>query len=115
MSGVNSDVDAIKNLWSDLAFEYRHMIALSKDEFVDSSDSSILEARQLYLILMKNYQSILEDDFVTDGSDNKLMRFSYMFNAITKEPANLVAVIVGSFSLLSMCAYIIIKKKKIHD
>lgn len=115
ISGVNSDVDAIKDLWSDLAFEYRHMIASAKDEFVDGSDSSIMEARQLYLILMKNYQSILEDDFVTDGSNNKLMRFSYMFNSITKEPANLVAIIVSSFSLLSMCAYIIIKKKKIHD
>ncbi len=69
--GLNSDVNAIASKWSGLKDEYSFMSSSSKYEFVNSNDSTITQARNLYQMVYSKYHDSLGDvNFVDDGQGN---------------------------------------------
>lgn len=112
-TGLNSDVTTIASKWTELANEYQYMINDSKSEFVNSSDSTIIEARNLYQLIYSKYQeSLSNNDFVDDGNGTKITQNSLNHSNFseTMSPNMLFGIIlmISQFILL----FVFLKRRK---
>lgn len=103
--------DALNSVWSELSDEYGYMISLSKHEFVNSSDSVIVEARTRYIHIINRYHL---SDFAVDENNTSMMSISIrnMNNNI-----NLVTLlsICISLSAISIAGLSMFMNKKKND
>ncbi len=111
-SGVNSDVSSIANKWDDLANEYKAMISLSKNEFVNSADETIVKARNLYTLIYSKYHDSLNDNnFVTDGNGSYLNQQSV--NIINVNSYLLPILLIGFVIIFSsISGYLLVRRKR---
>jgi len=56
--------------WAQLKSEYLSLSSAAKDEFVDSIDATIADARARYQVLINAYSTLAADNWLVDGDDN---------------------------------------------
>lgn len=104
----------LKAKWADLSYEYSEMIALSKTEFVDSTNASIVRARQHYQFIINKFGSDELTPFVTDGSNTLMSTNQNRFGlSITNDASTVVVTVVSLASIASLTSFIYIRKKKV--
>jgi endonuclease I len=65
-------LDGINIPWNELKEEYLWMSSNAKDDFKNSSNSDILNAKQRYQFLINKYAAFNEDNFMVDGNNQLL-------------------------------------------
>ena len=84
----------------------------SKLAFFTSDDSVIAEARTLYKLIVKKYQSETITDFATDGSGNKFDVVDLFIQAKNQNFVFYLATSMIFVTAISLTLILLLKKKK---
>ncbi len=109
--GSNASWDLFKGVldenWSILASEYNLMISEAKNIFKENSDSTILEAKSRYQLVIDKYAKHGLSDFIGLGNDN-----SYPDVGTNENRYLFIVLSTSIFLLLTNITFIIVYKKK---
>ena len=107
MSGEGSDVSAIAEVWSELSNEYGYMVGDAKTAFASSNNATIVEARELYNLIVSKYGNQLNNNFVNglyQPNESSMLDYS-------KNEFIITMVIISSIMLVAISFYFVKKIK----